>query len=277
MRATRIPIFLLARCCEAAARFFGYISGFFDGLLPALLSPREVASRVIHAYDTVYTEEASVHARNVVLDESLDAWETSVLDNYKISTGRMLVLGSGWGRESFAIARRGITVVGIDTNAAAVRAAHARAKAIDVSACFHQANFLELPYKPRSFDWAFLASIMYSAVQGRQVRQAWLQNIRRCLTRDGLVILSFTREYSPPTRARALLSWINACVSRLPGANGACQPGDRYATGHFLHAFQSEEDIRSELTEAGATIKELSWMHCYAVVTFPSHEPRPSA
>lgn len=277
MHLTRIPVYVVARCCEASARFFAYASSFFDGLLPALLSPPEITSRVIHAYDTVYTAEATIHARDVVIDESLDAWETSVLDSYKICSGRMLVLGSGWGREAFAIARRGITVVGIDANAAAVRTAQARATAIDVSAHFHRANFIDLPYKPHSFDWAFLASIMYSAVPGRNVRQAWLRSIRQCLTQNGLVILSFTREYSPPTRARTLLSRFNVFLSTLPGTNSACQPGDRYATGHFLHAFQSEEDIRNELTEAGAIIKELSWIHCYAVVSFPSREHHPSA
>ena len=277
MRPAHIPVYAVARCCEASARFFAYLSSFFDGLLPALLSPSEISSRVIRAYDTVYTTEATIHARDVVIDESLDAWESSVLDSYKICSGRMLVLGSGWGREAFAIARREITITGIDANPAAVRAAQTRATAINVSARFHRANFLHLPYKPHSFDWAFLASIMYSAVQGRHVRQAWLRSIRQCLTQDGLVILSFTREYSPPTHARTLLSHFNALLSTLPGANAACQTGDRYATGHFLHAFQSEEDIRSELTEAGAVIKELSWVHCYAVVSFPSREPHPLA
>jgi ubiquinone/menaquinone biosynthesis C-methylase UbiE len=277
MRLSHIPVYVVARCCEAGARFFASLSSFFDGLLPALLSPQEITSRVIRAYDTVYTAEATVRARDVVIDESLDAWEASVLDSYKICSGRMLVLGSGWGREAFAIARRGVTVVGIDANAAAVRAAQTRATAIGVPARFHQGNFIHLPYQPRSFEWVFLASIMYSAVPGRNVRQAWLRSIRQCLTQDGLVILSFTREYSPPTRARTLLSRFNALLRALPGANAACQAGDRYATGHFLHVFQSEDDIRNELTEAGAMVKELSWVHCYAVVSFPSREHHPSA
>lgn len=277
MHLTRIPVYVVARCCEASARFFAYASSFFDGLLPALLSPPEITSRVIRSYDTVYTAEVATLSRDFVIDESLDAWETSVLDSYKICSGRMLVLGSGWGREAFAIARRGITVVGIDANAAAVQAAQARAMTIGVSARFHQANFIDLPYKPHSFDWAFLASIMYSAVPGRNVRQAWLRSIHQRLTHDGLVILSFSREYSPPTRARTLLFRFNAFLRTLPGANRACQPGDRYETGHFLHVFQSEEDIRNELTEAGVVIKELSWTNCYAVVTFPSREHHPSA
>jgi ubiquinone/menaquinone biosynthesis C-methylase UbiE len=207
----------------------------------------------------------------------LDAWETDVLDRYKIRSGRMLVLGSGWGREAFAISRRGITVVGIDTNAAAVRAAQARATTMGVSARFHRANLFDLPYKSHSFEWVLLSSIMYSVIPGRGVRQAWLRHIRQCLTKDGLVILSFTREYSPPTLARTMLFRLNAFLSTLPGTNAACQPGDRYETGHFMHVFQSEEEIRNELTEAGAVIQELSWTNCYAAVTFHSGERHPAA
>jgi len=277
MHLTRIPVYVLARCCEACACFFARASNLFDSLLPALLSPHEITSRVIRSYDTVYTAEVAAHAHDTVIDEQLDTWETEVLDRYKICSGRMLVMGSGWGREAFAMARRGITVVGIDTNIAAVQAAQTRAMTIGVSARFHRANFFDLPYKPHSFDWAFLSSIMYSVIPGRGVRQAWLRHILQRLKRDGLVILSFTHEYSQPTRARTMLFRLNAFLSTLPGANPVCQPGDRYETGHFMHVFQSEEEIRNELTEAGVVIQELRWTNSYAVVTFPSGEHHPSA
>jgi len=276
MHLSRIPVYAMARCCEVSAHFLARASSFFNGLLPALLSSQEITARVIRAYDTVYTTEIYAHT-NDAIDEPLDAWETDVLDRYKICSGHMLVLGSGWGREAFAITRRGIAVVGIDTNSAAVRTAQTRAKTLNVSARFHQASFFDLPYKPYSFDWALLSSSMYSAIPGRHVRQAWLRHISRRLKRDGLIILSFTHEYSQPTRARTMLFRLNAFLCTLPGANSACQPGDRYETGHFMHVFRSEEEIRNELTEAGAAIQELIWANSYAVVAFPSREHHPPA
>jgi hypothetical protein len=46
---------------------------------------------------------------------------------------------------------------------------------------------------------------------------------------------------------------LNAWLAGLPGANPSYQAGDLVSHDHFLHAFLSEEELRSELTEAGAT------------------------
>ena len=58
----------------------------------------------------------------------------------------MLVLGSGLGRESLAIAQRGVTVVGVDTNDLAVRTAVQFAGTMGARAHFSIASFLELPF-----------------------------------------------------------------------------------------------------------------------------------
>lgn len=276
MRLLTIPTIALARCVEMAARAFERIASLCYGLLPALLPVSEISSRVIHAYDHVYTTEIPAHTDGA-LEETLDAWEADVLARYDIRTGRMLVLGSGWGRESMAIARRGISVIGIDTNAAAILVSRARAIAAGVPASFHRASLHALPYKPGSFDYALLASIMYSAIPGRAPRERWLRQIGRHLTTGGLAILSFRPEYGPPTMKDRLRSRINLFLSRLPGANHAYQPGDKYPSGHFMHFFQDEQEIRAELAGAGALVRELSWPNGYAVVSFSTQEARLSA
>ena len=62
-----------------------------------------------------------------------------------------------------------------------------------------------------------------------------------------------------------LSSWL----AGLPGANVAYQPGDQLSSGHFLHAFLNEEELRSEMTETGATIVQLNWERQFAVLTWP--------
>jgi hypothetical protein len=61
----------------------------------------------------------------------------------------------------------------------------------------------------------------------------------------------------------------NTILHRIPGANRTYEVGDGYAGGHYLHLFQSEEEVRRELVGAGTLINELHWLKGFAVVTFP--------
>ncbi|MGH7259461.1 MAG: class I SAM-dependent methyltransferase [Nitrospiraceae bacterium] len=265
MDLARLPIYLCARGCELAASTLYHLASLFSGLLPALLSPTELSARIIHDYQRVYEKEPLVYD---IGDETLESWEITVVERHQIRSGSMLVMGSGWGREALALARRGMTVVGIDTSIVAVKAAQRRAIEAGVPARFHQASFLDLPYKPQCFDYVLLASSMYSTIPTRSGRQAWLRALRRQLKPGGHVILSFALEPHPRTGLRTVRTRLSAAISKLPGTNHAYQLGDEYLAGHFTHLFQTEDEVRTELTEAGAVIKELRSAKGYAVLIF---------
>ena len=80
-----------------------------------------------------------------------------------------------------------------------------------------------------------------------------------------IFLINRTRKSVLPRLAHRFSAWL----AGLPGANAAYQPGDLLSSGHFLHAFLSEEELRSELTEAGATILQLNWDRQFAVLTWP--------
>jgi len=241
------------------------LANVFNGLLPALLSPSQLSTRVIRNYQTIYKQEPRAYDRG---DELLDPWEAVVVERYRIRSGRMLVMGSGWGREALALAHRGLTVVGIDTSFQAITPAQARARETSIPAHFHQASFLDLPYKPQSFDYVLLSSSMYSTIPGRSERQSWLRALRRQLKTGGYAILSFALESSPRTGLRTARTSLSIAASKLPGANHAYQPGDECPAGHFMHLFQTEDELRTELAETGATIHDLNPARGYAVLTF---------
>lgn len=265
IRLANILIQLFARCCELMAAVFYRVANLLNGLLPALLSPTQLSARVIRNYQTIYSKEPRAYDRG---DEMLDSWEAVVVERYRIRSGRVLVMGSGWGREALALAHRGLTVVGIDTSFQAITPAQARAREAGIPAHFHQASFLDLPYKPHSFDYVLLSSSMYSTIPGRPGRQSWLRALRQQLKIGGYAILSFALESSPRTGLRTVRTSLSIAVSKLPGANPAYQPGDECPAGHFMHLFQSEDELRTELAEAGATIHDLNPARGYAVLTF---------
>ena len=265
MRLTSTLVYLCARFCELAAITLHRLANLFSGLLPALLSPAQLSTRVIRNYQIAYEKDPLAYDRG---DETLDPWEAVIVEQYQIRSGRMLVMGSGWGREALALARRGLTVVGIDTSFLAVAAAQSRARETGIAANFHQASFFDLPYKPQSLDYVLLSSSMYSTIPTRLGRQAWLHGLRRQLKPGGHAILSFALELSPRTGIRTARTSLSVAASKLPGANHAYQPGDEFLAGHFMHLFQTEDELRTELAETGATIHDLNPVRGYVVLTF---------
>jgi len=262
---------ILARGLAFLGLTFTRLANFLWTLLPAILSPDQLARHVQARYDAVYTPQ-TIPAKEELAEDNLDAWELDVLSRYRINSGRLLAMGTGWGREALAIARRGVTVIGVETNPVAVRETHRYARQTGIPAHFHRADFTALPYAAASFDYALLATTMYSAIPGTGGRQAWLGRLAHLMKPGGLVILSFEREMHPPSRTRAASRPVIVLLPRLPGANRDYQTGDSYSAEHYMHIFQSEEKVRAELVGAGASICELNWAKGYAVVTFPAQQ-----
>jgi hypothetical protein len=78
--------------------------------------------------------------------------------------------------------------------------------------------------------------------------------------------LNFLLSHEWQTKTHRVIHGINRWLQRLPGSNQSYQLGDFCSHGHFMHTFLDEAEIRSELTEAGATILELNWKEGFAVI-----------
>ena len=267
MSVFQFLVLRVAKGLDAVGGLFYRLSSVFHGFLPALLSPTQLQGLMREHYVRLYRE---AFVGEVLYDQQdgLHRWEKEVLDRYRINSGRILVLGSGWGREAIAIAQRGVSVVGVEANAIAVRCAHREAQTIGAPAMFLQADLLKLPTDREWFDCVFLSQEMYSAIAGKSQRQTWLANLRCVLRPNGTVILSFLPERPQVSRKRSAFRRVNMMLARLPGANLAYQPGDDCCGGHFLHWFQDEAEVRSELVDAGARIHELNWARGFAMLTY---------
>ena len=99
-----------------------------------------------------------------------------------VCQGKILVLGTGIGRESIALAKRGLHVVGLDISHAALRMAAQITRTAGVPIAFVQANFLALPAHPAQFDYILLPSIMYSSILSR----SWAAAGHECALPQGV-------------------------------------------------------------------------------------------
>lgn len=261
-------ISMLIRICEQLAGIMFRIQQLLTGILPALLSPKEMTELIRTHYDHSYHDVAA-QGPETWYKWTLESWETDVLAGHQMKTGTILVLGAGGGRESIALAQRGFSVVGLDINKNSLHIAARQAMAKHLRPLFAQADFLALPIGPGRVDYVFMSGIMYSSIPGRPQRQAWLRSLRPCLKDQGLLSLNFLIAREIDSKTHRLIHRLNRWITTLPGTNQSYQLGDTCSQNHFLHAFVDEEEIRSELREAGARVHQLHWQEGYAVLSWP--------
>lgn len=271
-------MFFLGLCVKrlaSAAHSFGNIfqgaALFLTATLPALLPPAALTKLIRTHYDRSY-DDTSTRFTIASQESFLEQWEEEALARHHIVSGRLLVLGTGIGRESIALAKRGFHVTGLDISRSALRMGAQIARTAGVSITFVQADFLALPTHRASLDYILLPSIMYSSIPSRRWRQTWLRQLTYLLAPGGLAILQFLVDSDPSARRKKASETMNHWLTRLPGANRLYQPGDTCPHGHFLHAFQSEQELREELSECDVVLRELNWKRQYMVVAASSAE-----
>lgn len=255
-----------AKFAGALVRVLAQIHMFLYGILPALLPPDRLGTLIRRFYDRSY-EQAGSHIPLTAYSWSLEPWEERVVTQHLSLPATALILGSGLGRESLVLAQRGYRVLALDIARGGLLIGARRAASLNFPVTFVQADFLTLPVRTASVAYILLSGVMYSAVPGRARRQAWLRSLRQCLTPGGKLVLNFLIAREPET---ALSRTIQACtrlILRWPGSNRAYQNGDTCTNGHFMHTFRDEEELRTEIAEAGITLIELNWADGYAVLS----------
>jgi SAM-dependent methyltransferase len=120
---------------------------------------------------------------------------------------RILVAGSGAGREAFALEQFGYQVTGVDFSPRMVDAAKAEAARRGSSARFTPSDLRVFDAPPGSFDAVVFSYDVYSFVPTRREREAMLARVSRWLAPAGVVFLSARRVRGAWGRAVLSLQW----------------------------------------------------------------------
>lgn len=266
MRLIAIAVMGLTKILEHVASSLAQMQMFLSGILPALLSPDHIARLLRRYYDSSY-EQAGTRIPLTAYSWSLEPWEERTSARHMTAPGPVLVLGSGLGRESLALTQRGYCVIGLDIARAGLLIGTRRAASLNLPVTFAQADFLALPIQPASVHYILVSGVMYSAVPGRERRQAWLRSLRHCLKPGGHIILNFLIAREPESNLRRYVRACTRMLLRWPGSNQTYQEGDTCTNGHFMHLFRDEEELLTEVSETGATLIELNWPDGCAVLS----------
>lgn len=201
-------------------------------------------------------KQVSAYSQEDFVDAGLNREETLLLEKLPLTSGRMLVLGMGGGRDAIALARRGFQVVGADYIPAMVTEALKNAERCGVALEGVVQDLTDLKMPPASFDVVVLLAGMYSAIPGRQGRIALLQRVRDILTPRGYFLCQFFYEEDQAPRRWA--EWVRRALAFLTRGYLTYERGDVLFGGReFLHFFTSRKELAGEFAAAGFQVIDL--------------------
>ena len=232
---------------------------------------RDAAESVRDKYDG----QAKFYERSPA--EDIDAGLAAKIREHLPAGGRVLVVGSGTGRECFALAAAGWQVTGLDFAPAMVEAARREAERRDVEVEFAIGDLRSHEVARGSLAGVVFTYDVYSFVPQRTTRLEVLRAIHDWLMPGGAVFLSARKLHSLYDRLILTLQWL--ARRRRP----SLEWGDshtRWITGEgrldrsFVHYF-TEAQLRHEIAAGGFRLEEWRGGHGVlrplAAVMIPRH------
>lgn len=162
---------------------------------------------------------------------------------------RVLDLGCGWGRWSFAASRAGHSPVGVDRSLAALQAARRVAAELDTEATtalapsphFVCADLDRLPFRPGSFEQVFAYGVwQYLPAAGcGAIAQAW-----QLLQPGGVLRIQLPHRAGTRARLLRLLSRWRQASNQPPGGATPNRTGGPRNTAGWPHGVQPNKAMR---------------------------------
>jgi SAM-dependent methyltransferase len=228
--------------CERAARAFFFLGAGLLRLQDWRVLTRQFWQRFYHREEQILS--------------GLMDWERTLYEGFIPPGSRILIAGSGSGRDLLGLLTMGHTVVGVEACGSAITRARRVLGMLDLSAEIHE-GFIQDVSLPDRFDAIVFSYYCYAYIPGSADRVRALANAGRHLAPGGLILLSYPFS-AEPSRAIAL----TRLAARLSRSDWRPDPTDvlRFPvddTGRrfvqYEHIFTLEE-IEREAKEAGLCV-----------------------
>jgi SAM-dependent methyltransferase len=182
-------------------------------------------------------------------------WEEEVIRRFVTLEDRVLLVGSGPGRDFVALVARGYRVTGVEPARRAIATARRHLDERGLSADIVEGFFEDVPL-PGSFDVIMFSHCCYSFIPGSGRRIAALRKAADHLTPSGRIVISYLTEPSghPALMRMARLSAALSGSDWRPERGDIVHPVDPAAPlYHYEHPFTAEE-IEAEARAAGLRV-----------------------
>ncbi|MGH2901950.1 MAG: class I SAM-dependent methyltransferase, partial [Solirubrobacteraceae bacterium] len=137
-----------------------------------------------------YATPAALDVYRSRVDNGLRIWEVTVAERYFPAVARILTIGCGAGRETFALEERGHHTIGVDISPPLLAIARELAAQRHHRSTFEHVDGTTLPFDDASFDVVTLWAQMLDNVPSHHGRVALLREVRRVLRTGGVATYS---------------------------------------------------------------------------------------
>ena len=250
---------MLNRVLTAASVFFDRAARVSIYAAAGALTLAELRHAIEADWQAFNDDEESMNA-------GLFAAERSFIDQHVASGSRILLVGSGTGRELIALATAGFRVTGVEPVPRTFDLCRRTLASKRLEADFRPGYIEDVALDGDVFDVAMFSFFVYSLIPASSRRVAALKKVARAVTPDGLVLVSFMTDGAPSP----WLTRIARGVGAVTRADWRLEPGDAiYRTSpgalRFEHIFTPRQ-IGEELTAAGLSPIEESPFASYPYV-----------
>jgi len=232
------------------ARFLLRLGRFIQTLPIVVMRPDDLVEFSRQSYAKPQDVESWSVAS--LIDSGLNPDEQAILEEIPIRKGKLLLLGVGGGREAIVLAKRGFEVTGVDFIPAMVEQAkeNAAQRGASIEGFVQEISVINVP--PDSYDVIWVSRTMYSCIPTRARRVEMVRRIYQSIKPGGYFVCQF--HWDPRVLPSSKATILRRLIAFFTLGNRSYESGDfLWLNVEFLHAFSSEEAIRSELVEGGFT------------------------
>lgn len=184
--------------------------------------------------------------------QGLSIYEKKILTDFNIHRGKVLVIGSGGGRETLVLAKMGFDVEGIEVSDKCNRIADEYAAQANVCIKHITADLYKYDYPKDHYDFIHFSCRLYGCIPTKKRRVAFLERLKSALKSDGIMDISFF--YTQNKYQFSYLHLLKKIVAFITFGNREIETGDLWVDfDSFNHQFDREQ-IESEIKEAGLRI-----------------------
>lgn len=238
-------------------RFLIRIGRFIQSLAIMVMRPDDLVDFSKLAY--AGQKRAEGWGGEKVVNAGLRPEEKALLDKIPLRKGRILVLGVGGGREAIYLAKLGYEATGVDFVPEMVEKAKENAikEGVRIDGLVQEISRLEIPRN--SYDIVWLSAAMYSCVPTRVRRIKMLRTIKDILKPNGYFACQFHWQTKNNSSLK-IAKFLRRLLAYITLGNLWHEEGDMlWANIEFIHAFSSEDKIKSEFQEGGFEVEYLSF------------------
>lgn len=136
-----------------------------------------------------YEKKEHVEEMRIWDKGKLKIWEQQVTDNFPLDT-KILDIGSGMGREAFALYKQGFEVIGLDISKYAVEKSNEEALKRDCKVKFYHYDGKHIPFIDEMFDIVIIWNQTFGLLYGDGYKENYIRECKRVLKPKGLLSYS---------------------------------------------------------------------------------------